>query len=100
MSTSKSMKRIGAAFALARIVAINVLGMVFAAGAAIHVYNRQTSRHAAPIARGVLAAHAVPTASARGALPAIDLEIEIEAPSPDGSGRAPASPGVNEAIRR
>lgn len=97
MSTSKALRRIGAALSLARIVIINVVALVVAGVAAVHVYNRQYNPRPAPIVRGILAAHA-PTASAASSA-AETIEIDLDGVAPAGSQRVPASPSVNDGSR-
>ena len=97
--------RIVAALSLARIVAINLVGLAVALVAAVHVYNREQNPRAAPIARSVLLAHpaatsAAPSASGAGPVPWLPIEVELLDDAPGGSVRDPASPGVNDASRR
>lgn len=99
MELSKALRKIGAALSLGRVVVINVVALVVAFVAAVHVYNRETNPRPAPIVRGILAAHPTP-APAASATEWLPGEIEILDDAPAGSTRAPASPGVNDAIRR
>jgi Mn2+/Fe2+ NRAMP family transporter len=104
---SKALRPIRTALSLARVVAINLVGLAVALGAAVHVHNRETNRRPAPIARAILAAHpaiadassAAPGASG-AASPWLPVEIELLDDVRPGSDRAPASPGVNDANRR
>jgi hypothetical protein len=102
VSTSKRLRNIAAAASFARIVAINMVAMAIAAMAAVHVYNRQKPPRPAPLVRGILAAHPTPAGGASGAAPVIEIEMEMEpaGAAPAGAERAPASPGVNDAIHR
>jgi hypothetical protein len=100
---SKALRPIRTALSLARVVAINLVGLAVALGAAVHVHNRESNRRPAPIARAILAAHpassAAPGASG-AASPWLPVEIELLDDARPGSDRAPASPGVNDANRR
>ncbi len=100
MRTSKTLRQIRVALSLARIVAINVVALVIAAMAAVHVYHRQRAPRPGPLMRGILAAH--PATGPSGAAPTIEIDTESEpaGAATGGAERAPASPGVNDAIRR
>lgn len=104
MAPSKTLRNIAAAASFARIVAINVVAMAIAAMAAVHVYYRGKTPRPAPIVRAILAAHPAPASDASSATPTIEIEMEMEmepaGAATDGSQRGPASPGVNDAIRR
>lgn len=102
MAPSKTLRKIAAAASFARIVAINVVALAIAAMAAVHVYNRGKPPRPGPLVREILAAHPTPAGGASGAVKAIEVEIESEpaGAAPGGSQRGPASPGVNDAIRR
>ena len=105
MAISKALRQIAAALSLARIVAINLVGLAVALVAAVHVYNREQNPRPAPIARSVLLAHPVassvtPSASGAGSAPWLPIEVELLDDAPGGSVRDPASPGVNDASRR
>ena len=102
MAPSKTLRKIAAAASFARIVAINVVAMAIAAMAAVHVYHRGKPPRPAPLVQAILAAHPAPAGDASGAAPTIEIEMEMEPAGAaiDGSQRGPASPGVNDAIRR
>jgi hypothetical protein len=98
VASSKTLRKIAAAASFARIVAINVIAMAIAAMAAVHVYYRGKPPRPAPLVQAILAAHPAPTGDA----PTIEVGIEVDpaGAASAGSQRGPASPGVNDAIRR
>jgi hypothetical protein len=103
VAPSKTLRKIAAAASFARIVAINVVAMAIAAMAAVHVYYRGKTPRPAPMVREILAAHPAPASAASGAsgaAPTIEIDMEPVGAATDGAQRGPASPGVNDAIRR